>query len=464
MRLVADEPVGHPASPTPVTPPPEPRRPPALEGMSVQVLDQSVTRDRVESPRHYPDNDLVASTLVAAWVPRVGGYGTLAVPHADRPSSGARPERPVEVGDTWMTNDVLRVDVAENGHVRVTQLESGRSASPLLSFEDLRDVGDLYTPAPRPPAADVRFTGLRVIHRGPLRGEMATSWSVERPGAEVAEVAHLSVSLILDAAAPFLRLAADGVSLAFDHRLRIVVNTALRDPEVYADAMFGPVRRVSIVVPPEDAASELPPPTAPLHRYVSLFSAAGGATIYSDGLGEYEATPVGGVAITLVRGVGMLSRNDLPERRGHAGWPEETPWAQSPGPFEARFAYMPHGGVRDRGTVDLIERIADDVLLPLTGATLRSALTVPPPTTGVELEGEGLAFSAAKDSEDGRWMVLRCVNLLDEARAGAWLLGFPVHEARRARLDEMPGESLDVTEGHVAFTAAPREIVTILVR
>jgi alpha-mannosidase len=293
---------------------------------------------------------------------------------------------------------------------------------------------------------------------------MATSWSIERPGAEVAEVAHVSLSLILDAAAPFLRLAAEGVSLAFDHRLRIVVNTGLADPDVYADAMFGPVRRVSIVVPPEDAASELPPPTAPLHRYVSLFSAAGGATIYSDGLGEYEATPAGGVAITLVRGVGVLSRNDLPERPGHAGWPEETPWAQSPGPFEARFAYMPHGGVRDRGTVDLIERISDDVLLPLTGATLRSALMIPPPTVGIELEGEGLAFSAAKDSDDGRWMVLRCVNLLDEARAGTWRLGFRVHEARRARLDETPGESLDVTEGRVAFTAAPREIVTILLR
>jgi alpha-mannosidase len=125
---------------------------------------------------------------------------------------------------------------------------------------------------------------------------------------------------------------------------------------------------------------------------------------------------------------------------------------------------MPHDGARDHATVDLIERVADDVLVPLTGATLRSALAVPAPTVGIELEGEGLAFSAAKDSDDGRWMVLRCVNLLEEARVGAWRLGFPVREARGARLDETPAESLDVTEGRVAFTAGPREIVTVLVR
>jgi hypothetical protein len=463
--FLADEPVGHPgAPPTSITAPTAPLPAPALDGVPLQVLDHSVTRDRVESPRHYPDNDLVATALVAAWLPPVAGYGTLAIPHADRPTSAPGPDPAVEVGDTWMTNQLLRVDVARNGDVRVTQLETGTSVSPLLTFEDLRDAGDLYTPAPRPPAAVARFTGLQVTHHGPLRGEIVASWALERRGVEASDVAHISVSLILDAAAPFLRLAVDGVSLAFDHRLRIVVNTGVTGPEVHADAMFGSVRRAPIVVPPEDAASELPPPTAPLHRYVSLFSAAGGATVYSDGLAEYEATPGGGVAITLVRGVGMLSRNDLPERPGHAGWPEETPWAQSPGPFEARLAYLPHGGARDPATVDRIERIADDVLLPLTGETLRSALTVPAPTAGIALEGEGLAFSAAKDSDDGEWVVLRCVNLLDEARDGAWRLGFPVVEARRARLDETPADALGVDDGRVTFDARAREIVTILVR
>jgi hypothetical protein len=460
--FLADEPVGHPSAGASVEIPPV--QPPALEGVQLQVLDQSVERDRVESPRHYPDNDFVASTLVAAWVPTISGYGTLAVPHADRSAPSPGPREGVDVGDRWMSNGLLRVDVADDGAVRVARLPDGSVTGALIAIEDLRDVGDLYTPAPRQPAADVRFEGFAVTHQGPLRGEIETRWTVRRPGADPEGVAELSVWLGLDAAAPFLRLTVEGVSLAFDHRLRLVLRTGVAGAATYADATFGPVRRVRLEVPPEDARTEIPPATAPLHHYVSLFSDTGGATVFSDGLGEYEVTPAGEVAITLVRGVGVLSRIDLPERPGHAGWPEETPWAQSPGPFEAVFGFMPHDGTRTTATIDAIERAADDVLLPLTGSTLRSALTVPPPTSGFELEGDGLAFSTAKDSDDGEWVVLRCVNLTDEPRPGAWRVGFPVREARLSRLDETPGEHVEVGDGRVPFTAGRREIVTVLVR
>jgi 2-O-(6-phospho-alpha-D-mannosyl)-D-glycerate hydrolase len=460
--FLADEPVGHPSAGASIQIPPA--RTPVLAGVRLQVLSQSVERDRVESPRHYPDNDFVASTMVAAWVPTVAGYGTLAIPHADGTAVAAGPPQIVEVGDRWMSNGRLRVEVAEDGAVRVVRLPHGRETAALIAIEDLRDVGDLYTPAPRGPAADVRFEGFAATHRGPLRGELETRWTVRRPGSDLEEVAELTVSIGLDAAAPFLRLGVEGVSLGFDHRLRLVIRTGISGAATYADATFGPVRRVPLEAPPEDSRAEIPPPTAPLHRYVSLFSDAGGATVFSDGLAEYEVTSAGDFAITLVRGVGVLSRIDLPERPGHAGWPEETPWAQSPGPFEAVLGFMPHDGARTTATIDAIERAADDVLVPLTGSTLRSALEIPQPTSGFELEGDGLAFSAAKDSDDGEWVVLRAVNLTDEPRAGVWRVGFPVSEARLSRLDETPGERLEVRERRVAFSAGPREIVTVLVR
>jgi alpha-mannosidase len=140
-----------------------------------------------------------------------------------------------------------------------------------------------------------------------------------------------------------------------------------------------------------------------------------------------------------------------------------TPEAQSLGGFEARFAIFPHGA-RDERTIDLVERAADDVLLPLEGATLRSALAVPPTTHGVELEGQGLALSACKESEDGEWLVLRCVNLTEFAVEGLWRLGFPLAEARLARLDETPLTSLPHVAGTVSFRADPRAVVTVLVR
>ena len=83
---------------------------------------------------------------------------------------------------------------------------------------------------------------------------------------------------------------------------------------------------------------------------------------------------------------------------------------------------------------------------------------------GVTLGGEGLALSAIKSSEDGAWLVLRCVNLTDRAASGAWTLGSAAREARESRLDETPGELVLIQDNRIAFTAPPRAIVTLLVR
>jgi alpha-mannosidase len=221
------------------------------------------------------------------------------------------------------------------------------------------------------------------------------------------------------------------------------------------------VRRKPIAAPAD--STETPPATAPLARYVTLASHGRGATIYSDGLGEYEALASGGIALTLVRAVGELSRNDLPERPGHAGWPASTPEAQEPGAFCGRFALLLHGA-RDDATIAEIERTSDDVLHPLAGRTVRSATPIPESTMGVALGGEGLALSAIKSSENGAWLVLRCVNLTERDAAGAWTLGSPAHEARESRLDETPGELVSIQDNRIAFTAPSRAIVTLLVR
>jgi hypothetical protein len=121
-------------------------------------------------------------------------------------------------------------------------------------------------------------------------------------------------------------------------------------------------------------------------------------------------------------------------------------------------------GPQNAATIDAIEHAADDILLPLAGGTLRSALRKPGAVQGVTLDGEGLAFSCAKESEDGAWLVLRCVNLLDEVRSGGWRLADPIHEAHVARLDETPVSPAGISGDWVEFTAPPRGIVTLLVR
>ena len=462
-QFIADVPVG-PGSSAPSVSEDDPA-PARVRGAHVlQALRRDRALDRTESPRHYPDNDLVSITEAAIWVDPVPALGVVALEQRDggRAAKGDVPN-PVRGDSRSLDNGRLRVEIGSDGTVSLGDLASGRRIESLFAIEDRVDAGDLYTPSIRDGAGTARFDGARLVQKGPLRAVLRTRWRVDDGRGRRAARDPLVIDLVLDADAPFLRIEVRGENHRDDHRLRLAIHTALAGAEVRADGAFAVVRRAPLHVTADDAAMETPPPTAPLHRYVSLFAGDRGATVYSDGLAEYEATEQGTVWITLLRAVGELSRNDLPERPGHAGWPTPTPHAQCHGSFAASLAVMLHGGDDDR-TRHLIEQTADDVLLPLTGETLRSALHVPDPFDGLALEGEGLAFSTLKESEDGEWVVARCVNRLDHEIAGAWRFGSRIGEARLARLDETVLAELVVREGVVEFRARAYEVVTVLVR
>ncbi len=463
-EFVADVPVGPGSAAAAIPAVPAPRRTPTVAGVgAVQVLDREMRNVRTESPRHYPDNDLVSVTRVAAWIGDAPPHGVIVRPIGRR-SRGAAPADRVRTTPRSLENAMFSVTVHEDATISLLHKPSGRRVESLFHFEDDADVGDLYTPAPRQRPCEVRVGRVRRVHRGPMRGELSLAARITEPSAPRGQGGvDVTIRLILDAGASHLALSLTGDNQRDDHRLRIVLASDVTHPEVWADAAFGPVHRAPITPDADETLSERAPATAPLHRYVSLFDTSRGCTILSDGLAEYESRDDGSVAVTLVRSVGELSKSDLPERPGHAGWPVPTPRAQCRGPFAANLAVMLHGA-RDTQTIDAIERAADDFLVPMIGSTLRSALGVSDDVVGPELVGAGLAFSAIKESEDGRWLVLRCVNLTDEQVAGAWHLPFAIEEARLSRLDETPSAPASIEGQDVTFTAEPREIVTILVR
>jgi alpha-mannosidase len=159
-----------------------------------------------------------------------------------------------------------------------------------------------------------------------------------------------------------------------------------------------------------------------------------------------------------------MSREDLPERPGHAGWPTPTPEAQCLGPFRVRLGLCPHGAgaLEDLAAV---ERAAERFHAPPWSAMRRSLLASPRPLRGPELAGEGLVFSAMKPAEAGRGLVLRCYNTLSRPTSGEWRLPWRISTAHLARLDETPLAPAEVVpEGRVRFHAPPRAVVTILVR
>ena len=423
--------------------------------------DATVTHERTESPRAYPDNDAVLRFPVAFWVETIPGYGIVPIPLTDATSKQLPPEPDrVRVKGASMRNGRVKVKWDRRGRITLEDIANGRVVTDLFRWESLADGGDLYTPSLGKARLRPRIDDTRVVHDGPIVGAIEQRWLLTGRNARI----EVRLRIVLDAGAGFVRFGVLGDNAARDHRLRLRVNTDVIRGRTVADAAFACVERLPIKVDAREAKMERPLPTAPLHRHVSIFDSRRGVTLFSDGCTEYE-TRDGGIFVTLLRCVGELSRNDLPERPGHAGWPASTPEAQCIGVFQAEFGLLLHGP-RSAAVIDEIERAADDVLCPLTGETLRSSLRVPQPVEGIELLGAGLAFSSCKESEEGNSLVLRCVNLLDRSVEGQWRLPGRrrVSEAHRTRLDETPLRRLESSDHAVRFVADAHEVVTILIR
>ncbi|HEY0930385.1 MAG TPA: glycoside hydrolase family 38 C-terminal domain-containing protein, partial [Gemmatimonas sp.] len=301
---------------------------------------------------------------------------------------------------------------------------------------------------------------------------------------------RLHTTLSLDADAHVLRCDVRGENRRRDHRLQLVWHTDVQAGDVYADAAFGPVHRGTVPRPEGDqqnsvhTVTETVPQGEPMHRWVAHATRERSVVMLSDGLAEYEVQP-GRMALTLLRAVGELSRADLPERPGHAGWPSPVPEAQSQGVFEAQAGVLLTEGWSP-STRRAVHDAVDDLLLPLVG---ESWFDFTPPEAndssqswhrgGAALEGDALEASACTISTvDERAIVLRAINLADQDSVGAWVLPDDgPWLVTHCRLDEAPllpnaeantsasRASDGVVHGRrIELVLAPRDVLTIRLR
>lgn len=433
-----------------------------LPGLVTQPISARVQPLRRESPQHYPDNDLVRVHRVLAWVPEVPAYGLRRFAQAcvgEAAPLGATPRVPaLHIAETpngvVMRNDFVCITV-QAGMVSIQQ--AGREISDALSLETITDLGDSYTPSLRGTAERLRCGEVRIVHRGPLRAALRLRWE------SAARDIRVDTTLSLDAGAQLVRCDVHGTNRKRDHRLQLRWRTGLHEAVTTADAAFGPVRRVVAVAPPHSREAVVP--TMPMHRWVAQTTDRDSTVLLADGLAE-AASSADALSITLLRAIGELSRHDLPERPGHAGWPASTPNAQSIGRFRATLGFLCVAADSETERLRAIAGAVDELLLPLVGHTMRdldvanSADILP----GVELMGPACEMSAITLAQHHEGVVLRAVNRTASHTRGSWQLpNDGPWMVQRCRLDETPIGVAERCGAVIAFTAAPREIVTLLV-
>ena len=424
------------------------------EPIPVQVLAVTQAMDRVDARRHSPDQDEIDRVFIAFEAPPVRGLGveTLRVTPALHVLSGDG----VKVTRGRVSNGLVDVRISAVGVIDVTDRESGEHYPALLALEDETDVGDTYTFSRGPGRAirGGRPVSQSVLATGPLIGAVETRWELAAATGGTILVRQV---VVLHRDSSLVRVRLDLENEADDHRLRARFPVDAGHDAV-AGAAFGFERRASVTPQIAPGLIERPVRTAPAHRYVAAAEGHRGLAILGPGFFEYEWTDDHDLLVTLVRSVGELSRDSLPERPGHAGWPESVPLAQERGPHRIDLVIAPIGGDSiDRP--DLLEKLWEQAFLPLQARHYRAFVGVES-AEGFALEGEGLVTSAVKPGPEGM-IVLRCWNARETAVDGAWVTAWPVQRAVLMRADETIVEEIGLAQDIIRFRASPRAMVTI---
>jgi mannosylglycerate hydrolase len=368
---------------------------------------------------------------VVAMAGPVAGFGWAAhvVVEGDGPLST------VASGDGWIANEQLRVDVdAGDGTLTVTTADGMRVAG-LNRYVDGGDAGDTYNWSP---PADDRL----VDHPDAVRVELIESGPVRARLAVTAAYSWAEVTTTVDVVTgePFVRIEVAFVNARTDHRLRAHFPLPAPATGADADCAFAVVHRG---LTHDGNPIEAGLPTYPARRFVD----AGDLALIHDGVGEYELVDGGReLALTLLRTVGFLSREDGRLRPVHAGPVLATPRAEQLGPFRRAYAIALHRGAN-------LHALADDVLLPLEHAPV-DASSRRTPAAGAGLTVEGAEVTAVL--RDHGALVVRMFRAGDEpgwvsmARNGASVQGWLV---------DLTGRPLAEVAGGLAL--GPWQIATV---
>jgi mannosylglycerate hydrolase len=329
------------------------------DGLAVlaDVGEAVETRRFVSDIREIPRWDDVTRRQVTFWaeVPAFGASAVTVLP-ADELES---PATALQVDGTSVDTGTLRLAV-EAGRLILEDRVNGRTWTDALHFVDEGDAGDTYNYSP--PQEDECLTAHLVraeTHRlNAWQGELVLhfDWTLplrlhpdRRGRSDEREEMPITVRLVVTVGSPAIAMAVTAENQIEDHRWRLV----WRCPDATAAGSGTPFGAVSRPLPdsqpPIDVAkgTERAEPTFPIHHWAAIADAQGGMAIATGGLAEGEIlTPAEGrgLAVTLMRAVGWLSRDDLRTRGGGAGPALATPEAQCPGPFAAELWLIPFAG------------------------------------------------------------------------------------------------------------------------
>ena len=277
-------------------------------------------------------------------------------------------------------SDLLRVEAGERA-LKVTDMRTGLVVRGVNTFLSEGDRGDEYN-------ADI--VG-RAVQNGRLREvavrtdavsatltyrttlDLPAGLAADRERRSEARTAvEVACEVRLWAGIPRVDFRTTVENTARDHRLRVLVPLPWAVSEGSTEGPFHVANRPLAAEKWNGRSAEKPPTTFPQKTFSAFQANREGVAIMNRGLPEGEVVRLGAgqsYALTLLRCVGWLSRNDLRSRRGGAGPMIETPEAQMLGRHAFEYALTTYAGDwRGAGVQPLAHAFAHQPLAVTTNA------------------------------------------------------------------------------------------------
>jgi alpha-mannosidase len=385
-------------------------------------------------------------------------------------------------------NDLFSVELNNNRTLTVTDKSTGKIYHGMNRFVDSGDCGDEYNFSP--PPADLRLDSpaLRgaAITRGPVQQTMTVSLGLNVPAglstdrkSRSNEMVNLPITttITLTNGVPRVDIHTHVDNRAMDHRLRVHFPAPFAVDSANYDGHFEIVKRPTGVPTFDSTWAEEPRPETHQRAFTSVTDGTTSLTVANRGLPEVEVirtpfslTPQGRsagkrgseetaeIAVTLLRCVGWLSRDDFSTRKSHAGPFLETPSAQMIGEWAFEYSI-----IVGRNDIPPYQQ-AWNFESPLRAAgTDIHAGTLPASGSFISVDNSSFIISAVKETDDGRGWIVRGYNIGDEEISISLTPWRRFKKAERANMAEEKVGRLKVeSSGGVAVKARGHEVVTVM--
>jgi mannosylglycerate hydrolase len=354
--------------------------------------------------------------------------------------SHEQPEKPAEnslfASAQRLENEFYKIDINDDGTINILDKESVKQFNRCLQLTDEGDRGDTYNfdevPGGRLVDAPLGPAAVSVVENGPAAAavRMETVYAIpEKLSADRVSRTEAAVETPVSAVVKLykgIKRIEFEISLenkSEDHRLRVLFNSPIITSEAVVESTFGVVRRTSSAEM-GDGFFEKPIGTSPQKCFTCVEDDAGGMALFNRGIPEVEAVSAENgtqLALTLLRCVGWLSRDDLVARPAAAGPQFKTPGAQSKGRHVFEFAFTSYvGNFADAGIAQQAHAYAFPPMAAITGHH-KGALK-----DGVSLVTSGnpnIVVSAIEPSRQKGAFLIRlynCTSSNQESHVGFW--------------------------------------------